>query len=337
MFFYSHTTGFISMDKEKNRSDIENLDLNNPDDNLVSQFSDSITWGCGIFSIIIVYFAVSLIFFNRDMLIQILAFFEITNLAFFSSNLLKDYEITALVAILIAIITGLYVYLRFFSNINHNDFSNDMGNYLQFYETLYSTFFDVTILLILFLYLIFVKQSLLEFVIAFLVIVGLAISINMISNPHSKIIRDYSAIERMNSTLNKVSKKTGKELFADMESLSELIFFGLLRRNSVWITGALFLTIIVAMLGIAGAYNVLTIIILELMIIRYALFQSQVGSLPKIPVNLYLENCEIMNRVFMIREGRDILLVLTQYDTFMLIMKSHLKKVEPIIESITSE
>jgi len=320
------------MDDEKNRSDIDNLDLNTPDDDLVLQFSDSINWGCGIFSIIIVYFAVILVLFNRDMIIQILSFFEITNLAFFFSSLIKDYEITALVAILIAIITGLYVYLRFFSNINHNDFSNDMGNYLQFYETLYSTFFDVTILLILFLYLFFVKQSLWEFLIAFLVILGLAISIKKISTPYSKIFRDYFAIERMNSMLNKVSKKTGKELFSDMESLSELIFFGFMRRNSVWITGALFLTIIVAILGIAGAYNVLTIIILELMIIRYALFQSQIGSLPQVPVTLYLDNSEILNRIFMLKETRDFLLTLSQYDRFLIVMKSHLKKVEPIIE-----
>ena len=68
---------------------------------------------------------------------------------------MKKYEIPTLVTILILIITAIYLYLRFFSNIRHNQFSDDMSKYLQFYETLFSTSADVTVIGILFLYLIF--------------------------------------------------------------------------------------------------------------------------------------------------------------------------------------
>lgn len=317
---------------ETNQPEMNDQDLDTPDNTLVTQFCDSINWGSGIFSIIFMYFSCILVFFNWSMIIQIVSFFEISNLITFSSSVVKDVEITALIAISIAILTGLFVYFRFFSNINHNDFSDDMSDYLRFYETLYSAVFDLTILAILFLYLIFVKQSVWEFFIAFLIIIGLSISIKKITLPHSKMIRDYSAIEHMNAILNNVPKKSAKELFLGKDLMSEFIFFVFMRRKSVLITASFLLTIIVALLGIAGTYNILTIVILELMIIRYTLFQSLVGSVPPIPVTLYIENNEILNRVFIIKESRDILLVLSPSDAFVLIMKSHLKKVEPIIE-----
>jgi hypothetical protein len=328
----------MSMDMENTENsnpEINNETPDNPDDDLVLEFRDSVHWGCGIFSVILVYFAGVLILFKRDLIIQFLSFFEISNLTIVFDSLMKNYGITALVTIIIAIITGLYLYLRFFSNIRHNEFSDDMSKYLEFYETLFSTSFDVTLLGILFLYLIFIKQSFWEFVIAFLVISGLAFSIWKISIPYSKTIRDYSGMERMNQYLDTIQKKSGKELLSDVEeSISDLTFYGFVRKNSVWTIGALFLTIIFAFYCISGEFNILTIILLELMVIRYALFQSQIGSLPHIPVNFYLSSGEIYNRVYMIRESRDVLIILTPSDTMFLVMKSQIKMVEPIIESI---
>ena len=122
-----------------------------------------------------------------------------------------------------------------------------------------------------------------------------------------------------------------------MDSLSDIIFYGFVRANSVWITIAFFLTIFLAIFGIAEEFNILTIILLELMVIRYALFQSQIGSLPRIPVNLFLMSGEIYNRTYMIRENRDIIVILTQDDVLFLVMKPQIKMVEPVIESDVSQ
>ena len=54
-----------------------------PDDSLVLKFRDSVNWGCGIYSIIFMFFAGALILFNRDALIKFFSFFEIPNLAIF--------------------------------------------------------------------------------------------------------------------------------------------------------------------------------------------------------------------------------------------------------------
>ena len=315
----------------------ETIPENSSDYSLVLKFRDSVNWGCGIYSIIFMFFAGALILFNRDALIKFFSFFEIPNLAIFLDYIMKKYEIPTLVTILILIITAIYLYLRFFSNIRHNQFSDDMSKYLQFYETLFSTAADASVIGILFLYLVFIKHSFWEFFIALLVILGFALAISTISTPYKKIIKDYSAIETMNKHLNTLHSKSSRELFSDMDSLSDLIFYGFVRVNSVWITIAFFLTIILAIFGIIGEYNILTIILLELMVIRYALFQSQIGSLPRIPVNLFLMSGEIYNRTYMIRENRDIIVILTQDDVLFLVMKPQIKMVEPVIESDVSQ
>ena len=315
----------------------ETIPENSSDYSLILKLRDSVNWGCGIYSIIFMFFAGALILFNRDALIQFFSFFEISNLAIFLDYIMKKYEIPTLVTILILIITAIYLYLRFFSNIRHNQFSDDMSKYLQFYETLFSTAADASVIGILFLYLVFIKHSFWEFFIALLVILGFALAISTISTPYKKIIKDYSAIETMNKHLNTLHSKSSRELFSDMDSLSDLIFYGFVRVNSVWITIAFFLTIILAIFGIIGEYNILTIILLELMVIRYALFQSQIGSLPRIPVNLFLMSGEIYNRTYMIRENRDIIVILTQDDVLFLVMKPQIKMVEPVIESEVSQ
>ncbi|MDO9034993.1 MAG: hypothetical protein Q7U51_07305 [Methanoregula sp.] len=320
-----------------NSENSENLPKNSSDYDLVIKLRESVNWGCGIFSIIFVFFAGVLVLFKRDTIIQFFSFFEISNLTIFLNNLMEKYEITVLITILLLIITAVYLYLRFFSNVRHNEFSDDMSKYLQFYETLFSTFADVSVFGILFLYLIFVKQSFWEIIIAFFVILGLAISIWKISAPYKEIIKNYSAIEMMNQQLKASHSKKVKDFCSFEEFLSNLIFYGFLSANYVWIIVALLLTIILAIFGISGEYNILTIILLELMVIRYAIFQSQIGSLPRIPVNLYLTSGEIYNRTYMIRENRDILTILTQYDTLYLVMKPHIKMVEPIIESDASQ
>jgi hypothetical protein len=323
------------MNKEKienNQSDIKNQDLNIPDNALILQFRDSIVWGCIIFLIIFFSFLAFLVFSKRDLIIQVLSVFEIPNLVILIGNFVQDYGLPALVTILIAIITGIYLYFRFFSNIHRNDFSDDMGNYLRFYETLFSTVFDVTILAILFLYLIFVKHSFWEIIVVILLVVGIGISINKITVPYLKIVKDYSAIESMNLFLDHNESNSKRAIFSDKESLWNFIFYHYTRTKSVWITTALFLTLAIVILGIAGGYNILTIILLELILIKYALFLSQIGSLPQIPVNLYLTNQEIAKRVFVIRETLDFISVLSYNDCTFVIMKSQLIKIEPIIE-----
>jgi len=315
----------------------ETTPQNSPERDLVLKFVDSVNSGCGIFSIIFVFFAGSLVLFKREMIIQFFSFFEISNLAIFLDDIVKKYEITALITILILVITAVYLYLRFFSNVQHNEFSDDMAKYLQFYETLFSTLADLTIIGILFLYLVIVKQSYGEFIITLFVIGGFSLSIWIISGPYTKIIKDYSAIDTMNQHLNTLHTKSAKELFSGINSISDIICYGFLRKNSVWITMTLFLTIVLAIFGIGENYNVLTIILLELMVIRYALFQSQIGSFPRIPVNIYLIAGEIYNRIYLIRENREIIVILTQYDTLFLLMKPHIKMVEPIIELDASQ
>jgi hypothetical protein len=157
--------------------------------------------------------------------------------------------------------------------------------------------------------------------------------------PYQKMIRDYSAIEQLNKNLNEYQKtfskagKITKESFLDEDFYSDLLFFGFMRKNSVWITISLFLTFMVVIICIIGQFNAISLIVLELAIIRYALFLRQVGSLPLVLVTLYLENTDILNRVFILKENRDYLLTISQNDRFFVIMKSHLRKVEPIIES----
>lgn len=320
-----------------NHESPEIINRDSSDYDLVMKLKESVNWGCGIFSIIFVFFAGVLVFFKRDAIIQFFSFFEISNLTIFFNHLMEKYEITVLITILLLIISAVYLYLRFFSNIRHNDFSDDMSRYLQFYETLFSSFADVSVFGILFLYLIFVKQSFWEIIIASLVILGLAISIWKISAPYKEIIKNYSAIEMMNQHLKTSFSKKAKNVRSLEGYLDDLIFYGFLNANYIWIILALLLTIIIAIFGISGEYNTLTIILLELMIIRYAIFQSQIGSLPRISVNLFLTSGEIYNRIYMIRENREILTILTQYDTLFLVMKSQIKMIEPIIESDVSE
>lgn len=322
------------MDNDKDPADAENKDMNNPDDVLVQQFCDSINTGSGIFAIIFLIFSGNLVFFNWDMVISIITFFEISSLTVFFSGIIRDFEMTALVGISLAILTGLFIYFRFFSNISHNDFSNDMTDYLKFYETLYSAVIDLTVIAILFVYLIFVKESMWEFALSLGVIAGLSFSVRTITVPYSKIIRDYSAIREMNNLLNTVPKKTSKELFLGEDYLKEFTFFVFMRKRAAFITASLFLTVVIVILGIAHAYNILTILILELMIIRYTLFQSQVGSLPQVQTTLFFDSGEILNHVYILKENREFLLVLSQYDELVILMKAKLKKVEPIIDPI---
>jgi len=315
-------------------------DDDTPEDILIRQLQDSITLGGRVLAFICVIFVGYLTLFQRETITNLLSFFEITYLTIFFTDLLKDVELTTVVTILVLAITGLYLYLRFFSNINHDDFSDEMGNHLRFYEAMSSTFLDVTVLTIMFLYLIFIKQSYLEFLVIFLVIASLTLGIHKMTIPYQKMIHDYSAIEQLNKNLNEYQKsfsKTGKitkDSLADEDFYSDLLFFGFMRKNSVWITISLFLTFVVVIICIIGQFNAISLIVLELAIIRYALFLRQIGSLSPVQVTLYLENADILNRVFILKENRDYLLTISQNDRFFVIMKSHLRKVEPIIESV---
>lgn len=315
---------------ENSNTSFEKTDekISSPDQELINQFRGAVKIGCGIFSIIFAFFAVNFILYHRDIIILFLNFFEIQNISTFSNSIIETYEITTILAVVIAIFTVIFVYIRFFSNIQHHDFGNDMGNYLQFYQTLFSTIFDISILIILFLYLILIKQSLWEFLTTFFVIGGLALSILKISSPYSKIIQDHSALELMNSQLNEFTKKTGKEMFSSEESISEFLFYGFIRKNTVWITMGLLLSVIVAILGFIGEYNILTLILLELMIIRYCLFQSQVSFFSPVPLTLYLDNSEILDGVFIIREDREHLIILTRQDDLKIVMKAHMVKAD---------
>lgn len=330
-------TGLLSMDIST--TDKDHNDDDPPEDILIRQLKESITLGGRVLAFICVFFVGYLAFFQRETITNLLSFFEIANLTIFFTDLLKDVELTTIITVLVLAITGLYIYLRFFSNINHDDFSDEMGNHLRFYEAMSSTFLDVTVLIIMFLYLIFIKQSYVEFLVIFLVIASLTLCIHKMTIPYQKMIRDYSAIEQLNKNLHEYQKtfsKTGKitkESFADEDFYSDLLFFGFMRKNTVWITISLFLTFVVVIICIIGQFNVISLIVLELAIIRYALFLRQVGSLPQVLVTLYMENTDILNHVFILKENRDYLLTISQNDRFFVIMKSHLRKVEPIIES----
>jgi len=328
------------MDNEKtknNQSEIGHQDHDNPENILILQLKESVTLGGRVLAFIFVFFTGYLVFFQRETIIKLLSFFEIENLTIFFSGLLKNIELTAVITLLVLAITGLYFYLRFFSSINHNDFSDEMGNHLRFYEALSSAFLDVTVIIIMFLYLVFIKHAYLEFLVLFIVLGSLSLCIHKMTLPHQKMIRDYSAIESLNEKLNEFQKtysKTGKittESFTDSAFYEDLLFFGFMRKNFVWITISLFLTIVVAIVCIISQFNAISVVVIELGIIRYALFLHKVGSLPPVMVTLYLENADILNRVFILQENRDFLLTLSQNDGFLVVMKSHLKKVEPII------
>jgi hypothetical protein len=85
--------------------------------------------------------------------------------------------------------------------------------------------------------------------------------------------------------------------------------------------------------GIAAGFNILTIIILVLIIIRYALFQSQIGSFPKNTINLYLTSGQIYNKVYIFKESQEHVFVIMQDDSLLMISKPQIKMVEPIIET----
>lgn|GEM_PF-2530594 len=328
------------MDKEKtknNQSEIGHQDQENPENILILQLKESVTLGGRVLAFIFVFFTGYLVFFQRETIIKLLSFFEIENLTIFFSGLLKNIELTAVITLLVLAITGLYFYLRFFSSINHNDFSDEMGNYLRFYEALSSTFLDSTVIIIMFLYLVFSKQDYLEILVIIVVLGILALCIHKMTVAYQKMIRDYSAIEHLNDKLNEYQKKFSekgkitKGSFIDQSFYDDLLFYGLMKKNSVWITISFFLTIMVAVVCIIEQFNAISLIVLELAIIRYAFFLHKVGSLPPVMLTLYLENTDILNRVFILQENRDFLLTLSQNDGFLIIMKSHLRKVEPII------
>jgi hypothetical protein len=324
---------------ENKPQDEDHKEINSPEDILFLQLKESVMLGGRVLAFIFVFFVGYLTLFQREAIANLLSFFEIANLTIFFTDLLKEIELTAVVTILVLAITGLYLYLRFFSNINHNDFSDEMGNHLRFYEALSSAFLDVTVLIIMFLYLIFVKHSYVEFLVLFFVLSCLAFCIHKMTLPYQKMIRDYSAIERLNKKLNEYQKMlsiTGKittESFTDSGFYEDLLFYGFMRKNSVWITISLFLTFAVAIVCIIGQFNTISLVVLELAIIRYALFLRKIGSIPPFPLTLYLENAEILNRVFILLENRYYLLTISQNNGIFVIMKSHMRKVEPIIES----
>jgi len=317
---------------ETHESSEEDLDLSTHNRALILQFRGSIVWVCGIFSVILVYFLGYLFYFNHNLITQIFSFFEISNLTIFFDSIVNNYGLATLVTILIAVFTALYLYFRFFSNINRNDFSGETGNYLRFYETLYSSIVDLTVLVILFLYLLFIKHSFFELISAFLLIILVAISIRIIATPYLKIIHNYSSITDMNRYLSKIDSNTFGKHYSDQDSMWNFIFYNFMRKNSVWITGVLLLTFVIAILGISGEFNILTIVILELVLIRYGLIISQIGSVPQIQFNLTLTNNETYTQVFIIRDARDFILVLSKNDKQYVIMKSHLIKIEPNIE-----
>jgi hypothetical protein len=273
-----------------------------------------------------------LVYYHLDMITQTIAFFEPANLLSSINSFVEKYDSPTLLTVVVVGITGLYLYIRFFSNIRENYFEGDMGGYLQFYETLFSMIFDISVLGILFLYLGFVKQAYWEFAISALVIIGLQISISLMYPHYFRIIRNYSAIESMNITLQKIRDRMRRELLTKPDGIADLILYVFLENTQVPIAISFFFTIIVIMVGIGSGFNTLTIIVLVLIIIRYALFQSQIGSIPKNLLTLYLTSGQIYNRVFVIKESQDFVTIINQDDLLLLISKPQIKIIEPIVE-----
>jgi hypothetical protein len=146
----------------------ENGAANFSDEELIAAFRTHLQWSFCLFTVIFFVFFLILVIFHLQMIILILAFFEPSNLITSTNSFIEKYDSATLLTVLIIGITGIYLYIRFFSNIQENYFEGEMGRYFQFYETFYSLLFDISILGILFLYLLIVKDAIWEFFSAFL-------------------------------------------------------------------------------------------------------------------------------------------------------------------------
>jgi hypothetical protein len=310
---------------------MENAELNIPvntfqnmeasEREIISKFIDNVRNSIGIFSIIFLYFAFMVFFYDLNLILKFFSFFEISNLIHNLNNFIDMYGMTAVITIIIAIFSGIYLYFRFFSNIQHNDFEDDMKKHLQFYEIFSSVFIDVTFILILFIYLLFFKHSINEFAVALITILLLNISITIIYRPFTNIIKKYSLIYDINLFLANIRLEISKGNISGKKNLKNFIFYIFMNNNSVLIILILFLTILIASYSIFWVYNLITLLILELVIIRFALLQSQVSKIPKNTINLKLINGDYYNDVYSIKETQEIFLILDKDDKFQIIPK----------------